>query len=86
MKKIIMVVAVLSFSALVQGAPAAESRTAEESKGLTVDDLGRGLKSAAKNVENEIPKIGAAIGSAVKKITEKGQDKPSPQMPAKQNK
>jgi hypothetical protein len=86
MNKIVMVVAVLSFSALVQAAIAAESRTAEESKGLTVDDLGRGLKSAAKNVENEIPKIGSAIGNAVKKITEKGQDKPSSQMPAKQNK
>ncbi len=86
MNKMVMVVAVLSFSALVQAAIAAESRTAEASKGLTVDDLGRGLKSAAKNVENEIPKIGAAIGNAVKKITEKGQDKPSSQLPAKQNK
>ncbi len=86
MNKMAMVVAVLSFSALVQAAIAAESRTAEESKGLTVDDLGRGLKSAAKNVENEIPKIGSAIGNAVKKITEKGQDKPTSQMPAKQNK
>ena len=86
MNKMVMVVAVLSFSAFVQAAIAAESRTTEESKGLTVDDLGRGLKSAAKNVENEIPKIGSAIGNAVKKITEKGQDKPSSQMPAKQNK
>jgi dihydroxyacetone kinase len=86
MNKMVMVVAVLSFSAFVQAAIAAESRTTEERKGLTVDDLGRGLKSAAKNVENEIPKIGSAIGNAVKKITEKGQDKPSSQMPAKQNK
>jgi hypothetical protein len=82
----VMVVAVLSFSAFVQAAFAAESRTAEESKGLTVDDLGRGLKSAAKNIENEIPKIGSAIGNAVKKITEKDQAKPSSQNPAKQNK
>ena len=86
MNKMVMVVALLSFSAFVQSAIAAESRTTEERKGLTVDDLGRGLKSAAKNVENEIPKIGSAIGNAVKKITEKGQDKPSSQMPAKQNK
>jgi peptidoglycan hydrolase CwlO-like protein len=86
MNKVIMVVVVLSLSAFVQAAIAAESRTAEESKGLTVDDLGRGLKSAAKNVENEIPKIGSAIGNAVKKITEKGQDKPSSPKPAKQNK
>jgi peptidoglycan hydrolase CwlO-like protein len=83
MNKMIMVVAVLSFSAFVQAAIAAESRTAEESKGLTVDDLGRGLKSAAKNVENEIPKIGSAIGSAFKKISEKGSEKPAPQKPTK---
>jgi hypothetical protein len=83
MNKMITVVAVLSFSAFVQTAIAAESRTAEESKGLTVDDLGRGLKSAAKNVENEIPKIGSAIGSAFKKISEKGSEKPAPQKSTK---
>ena len=86
MNRMVMIVAVLSFSGLIQTAIAAESRTTGESKGLTVDDLGRGLKSAAKNVENEIPKIGSAIGSAIKKITEKGQDKPSSPKPAKQNK
>ena len=86
MNRMVMIVAVLSFSALIQAAIAAESRTTEESKGLTVDDLGRGLKSAAKNVENEIPKIGSAIGSAVKKITENGQDKPSSPKQAKPNK
>jgi hypothetical protein len=86
MNRMVMIVAVLSFSGLIQTANAAESRTTGESKGLTVDDLGRGLKSAAKNVENEIPKIGSAIGSAVKKITENGQDKPSSPKQAKQNK
>ncbi len=40
-------------------------------QGLTLEDVGRGLKSAAKNIEQEIPKLGSAIGSAVKKITEK---------------
>ncbi len=50
MKRMVLIVAVLSFSGLLQAAIAAESRTTEESKGLTVDDLGRGLKSAAKNV------------------------------------
>jgi len=86
MNRMVMIVAVLSFSGLIQAAIAAESRTTEESKGLTVDDLGRGLKSAAKNVEKEIPKIGSAIGNAFNKITEKGQDKPASQQPAKQNK
>ena len=40
----------------------AESQKTEGNKGITVDDLGRGLKSAAQNVEKEIPKIGSAIG------------------------
>jgi peptidoglycan hydrolase CwlO-like protein len=83
MNRMVMIVAVLSFSGLIQTAIAVESRTTGENQGLTVDDLGRGLKSAAKNVENEIPKIGSAIGSAIKKITEKGQDKPSSPKPAK---
>ena len=86
MNRMVMIVAVLSFSGLIQTAIAAGSRTTGESQGLTVDDLGRGLKTAAKNVENEIPKIGSAIGSAVKKITTNGQDKPSSPKPTKQNK
>ncbi len=86
MNRMVMIVAVLSFSGLIQTSIAAESRTTGESKGLTVDDIGRGLKSAAKNVEQEIPKIGSAIGSAVKKITANGQDKPSSPKQAKQNK
>ena len=57
---------------------AAESAS-KGNKGTTVDDLGRGLKSAAQNVEREIPKLGSAIGNAVKKITEKGAEKPPPQ-------
>ena len=72
--------------AVAASSTSADKRNTEESKGLTVDDLGRGLKSAAKNVEKEIPKIGSAIGNAVKKITEKGSEKPSSQEPAKQNK
>ena len=36
-------------------------RKTEDSKGITIDDLGRGLKSAAQNVEKEIPKMGSAI-------------------------
>jgi hypothetical protein len=55
----------------------AESQKPEGSKGITVEDLGRGLKSAAQNVEKEIPKIGPAIGNTVKKITGKDSDKPA---------
>jgi hypothetical protein len=47
----------------------AESQKPEGSKGITVEDLGRGLKSAAQ--------IGPAIGNTVKKITGKDSDKPA---------
>jgi len=57
------------------GLASAESQKAEGNKGITVDDLGRGLKSAAQNVEKEIPKIGSAIGETIKKITDKRSDK-----------
>jgi len=43
-----------------------ETQKKEEKKGITVDDLGRGLKSAGQNIEKEIPKIGPAIGETVK--------------------
>ena len=62
-----------------------DNRKTEGSKGITVDDLGRGLKSAAHNIEKEIPKMGSAIGNAFKKITEKGSDRPSSQKPAEQD-
>ena len=57
------------------GSASAENQKAEGNKGITVDDLGRGFKSAALNVENEIPKIGSAIGETFKKITDKRSDK-----------
>lgn len=54
-----------------------DSQKSDGTKGLTVEELGRGLKSAAHNIEQEIPKLGAAIGNAVKKITKKEPDKSS---------
>ena len=66
---------------------AAESDTADKSegsKGLSVEDLGRGLKSAVKNVEQEIPKIGPAIVDTVKKLGGKASAKPSTETPEKQ--
>ena len=92
MHRTVIIIAVLLVLGLIQAATAADSSTAagnrktEDSKGITVDDLGRGLKSAAKNIEKEIPKIGSAIGSAVKKITGNGLEKPSSQEPTKRNK
>lgn len=62
----------------------ADRQNTEGSKGVTVDDLGRGVKSAAQNIEKEIPKIGSAIGSAFKKITEQGSGKSSSQEAGKQ--
>lgn len=75
----IIIAAVLAVGLMqaVVSSSAADKPSAEQSKGVTVDDLGRGLKSAAKNVEKEIPKVGSAIGNAFKKITEKGTEKPA---------
>ncbi len=78
MYRTVIIVAVLLVLGLTQAAAsstAADNRKTGDGKGLTVDDIGRGLKSAANNVEKEIPKIGSAIGNAVKKITEKGSEK-----------
>ena len=78
MHKTVIIVAALLVVGLTQAAAsstAADNRKTGDGKGLTVDDIGRGLKSAANNIEKEIPKIGSAIGNAVKKITEKGSEK-----------
>ena len=90
MYRMIIIIAALSVLGFTQPAAAASSSPADNrstggSNGITVDDLGRGLKSAAKNIEKEIPKMGSAIGSAVKKVTEKGPETSSPQEPAKQS-
>ena len=73
---------VVGFSQAAAAAAAASSTSPDnhktgDGKGLTIDDLGRGLKSAAHNIEKEIPKFGSAVGNAIKKITEKGSDKPT---------
>ena len=64
----------------------ADAQKADKSKGVTVEDLGRGLKNAEQNIEKEIPKIGPAIGDTFKKITGKDSEKQSPQNPEKQKK
>ena len=86
MHRMVIIIAAISVLGLSQlAAAASDNRNTEGSKGVTVDDLGRGLKSAARNIEKEIPKMGSAIGNAFKKVTEKGPGKPSSQEPAKQN-
>jgi hypothetical protein len=64
----------------------AESQKTDGSEGITVEDLGRGLKSAAQNVEKEIPKIGPAIGETFKKVTGKESKKQAAQSPSKEKK
>jgi hypothetical protein len=61
---------------------AAEHQRTEPGQGTTVDDLTRGLKSAAQRVEKEIPKIGSAIGEAFKKMAEKSPGRKPAQEPS----
>lgn len=60
-------------------AHAADSQQTERGKGLTVDDLVRGARSAAQNIEKEIPKVGPAVGKALKSISGNRSDKTQPQ-------
>ena len=83
MNRTLIIIAALVFG-LVQATAAADNRTTEGSKGITIDDYARGLKSAANNIEKEIPKMGSAIGNGFKKITQKSPEKSSE--PAKQSK
>jgi hypothetical protein len=66
-----------SQTAVAASSASPDSHKTGDGKGLTVNDLGRGLKSAANNIEKEIPKFGSAVGNAIKKITEKGSGKPA---------
>jgi peptidoglycan hydrolase CwlO-like protein len=91
MHRMVIIIAALLVVGLTQAAAAdastsADNRKTEKSKGITVDDLGRGLKSAAQKIEKEIPKMGSVIGNTVKKITDKGPERPSSQESAKQKK
>jgi hypothetical protein len=64
----------------------AETQRAEGGKGITVDDLGRGLKSAAHNVEKEIPKIGPAVAETFRKLSGNGSNKKPAQEASKDKK
>jgi hypothetical protein len=72
----------LSLSTLLlmvgSGLASAEAPQTERNKGLTIEDLARGVRSAAQNIEKEIPKIGPAIGKTVKSITGNSSEKKSP--------
>ncbi|HVG01978.1 MAG TPA: hypothetical protein VM842_03765 [Nitrospira sp.] len=47
-------------------------------QGLTIEKIGQGIKSAAKNIEEEIPKIGPAISDTFKKATSNDKEKDHP--------
>ncbi|MEK7237190.1 MAG: hypothetical protein AAB242_11240 [Nitrospirota bacterium] len=66
--------------------PSNDKHKAENGKGVTLEDLARGLKSAGQSIEKEIPKIGPAIGETFKKLSGKGSEKPSPQASEKEKK
>jgi hypothetical protein len=42
---------------------------APSNKELPLDEISRGLKSAAKNIEEDIPKTGPAIGKTFRQVT-----------------
>jgi len=86
MNRIIIIIGALVFGLMQAAAAADNSNNSGGNKGITIDDYARGLKSAANNIEKEIPKMGSAIGRGVKKITEKSPEKSSSQEPAKQSK
>jgi len=85
MHRTVIKIAALVFG-FAQAAVAADNSNTGGSKGITIDDYARGLKSAGQNVEKEIPKMGSAIGNMFKKVTEKSSDKSSPQESGKQSK
>ena len=58
---VLLIVRLTQAAAAADASTSADNRKTEDSKGITIDDLGRGLKSAAQNVEKEIPKMGSAI-------------------------
>lgn len=64
----------------------AETQKAEGGKGITIEDLGRGLRSAAHNVEKEIPKIGPAIGETFRKLSGNSSNKKPAQEASKDKK
>ena len=63
----------------------AESQKTAGRKGISAEELGRGVKSAAQNVEKEIPKIGPAIRDTFRKVTGKESEKQPAHSAGKKN-
>jgi hypothetical protein len=64
----------------------ADTEKTDKSKGVTIEDVWRGVKRAGQNIEREIPKMGPAIVDTFKKITGKESEKQSSESPEKQKK
>jgi hypothetical protein len=77
---------ILVLSPVAGASDSAGAPKIDRGKGVTVEDIWRGLKSAEQNIEREIPKIGPAIVETFKKITGKASDHSSFQTPEKQKK
>lgn len=77
MRKSIILGALLVILGPVPLSAAAEQQKPEEKKGMTIEDVGRALKSAEQNIEKEIPKIGPAVVDTFKKVTGKNSNKSS---------
>jgi hypothetical protein len=58
---VLLVVGLTQAAAAADASTSADNRKTEDRHGITINDLGRGLKTAAQNVEKEIPKMGSAI-------------------------
>ena len=86
MVRIVVALAVVGFLLTMTpvSSSSADRQSSEGNSGVTVNDLGRGIKSAAQNIEKEIPKMGSAIGKTFKRITEQGSEKSSSQEAGKQ--
>ncbi|HVG01890.1 MAG TPA: hypothetical protein VM842_03325 [Nitrospira sp.] len=87
---VILVIAIFLFAVSMPMSLDAADTTATNKKvgsdqGLTLENIGRGIKSAAKNIEEEIPKIGPAIGDTIKKATRSDTDKTHPKPSARQS-
>jgi hypothetical protein len=58
---VLLVVGLTQAAAAADASTSADNRKTEDRHGITINDLGRGLKTAAQNVEKELPRMGSAI-------------------------
>jgi hypothetical protein len=74
------------YTTIGAAADSADNEKAGPNKGLTLQDIGRGLQSAARNIGDEIPKIGPAIGNMFKQSSDKEKQSGKPSAPPPKDK